>query len=136
MQHGIKFIESLIWFSLVLWFDIEHTDKHKQGPIDWQTDNSHIYKYISTPPVHTTGATYPLLHRKNNLLQQGFTLQRSGISFSKIENFYSLVEVIDLLITFNMTKSFLWNTKNTNKNDINEQNTHTPHREKDNFRNS
>ena len=51
---------------------------------------------------------------------------------------YSFEEIIYLLIRFNKTKSFLWNSKNTDRNDINEQNTHThthtPHTEKYNFR--
>ena len=39
-----------------------------------------------------------------------------------------LVEVIYLLIRFNKTRSFLLNTKNTDRNSANEQNTHhTPH---------
>ena len=37
---------------------------------------------------------------------------------------YSLVEVIYLLIRFNKTKSFLSNTKSTDRTGINEQNTH------------
>ena len=49
-----------------------------------------------------------------------------------------LVEVVYLLITFNKTKPFLWNTKNTNRNSVNEQNAHhTPHTytQEDVFRN-
>ena len=34
----------------------------------------------------------------------------------------------------NKTKSFMWNTKNTDRNCINEQNPHTTYREKNNFR--
>ena len=53
---------------------------------------------------------------------------------------YSLAEVIYLLIRFIMTTKnstwldSTWNTKNTDRNGVNEQNTHTTHREKDNFR--
>ena len=39
-----------------------------------------------------------------------------------------------LLISVNKTKSFLWNTKNTVRNSVNEQNTYTTHREKGNTR--
>ena len=46
----------------------------------------------------------------------------------------SLVEDIYLLISVNKTKSFLWNTKNTVRNSVNEQNTYTTHREKGNTR--
>ena len=47
---------------------------------------------------------------------------------------YSLVKVVNLLIRFNKTNSFLRNTKNTDRNGINGQNAYTTHREKDNFR--
>ena len=43
---------------------------------------------------------------------------------------YSLVELIDLLIRFNKTMSFLCNIKNTDRNGVNEKNTHTTHRER------
>ena len=46
---------------------------------------------------------------------------------------YSLVEVIYLLIWFNKTKSFQWNTKNTDRNSANEKNTQTTHRENYSF---
>ena len=47
---------------------------------------------------------------------------------------YSLAEAIYLLIKFHKTKSFLCNTNNTKRNDVNEQNTHNTLREKDKFR--
>ena len=46
---------------------------------------------------------------------------------------YPHVEAIDLLIRFKRTKCFLLNTINTDKNDINGQNTYTAHRENDNL---
>ena len=42
---------------------------------------------------------------------------------------YSLV---DLLIRWNKTKSFLWNTNNNDRNGVNKQNTHTKDPRKDN----
>ena len=75
----------------------------------------------------------PVLDWMNNLLTQKFTLQKSTMSL--LFKNYLFVEVIYLLlIKFNNTKSFMWNTKNTDRNGINEQNTHTPPREKDTFR--
>ena len=47
----------------------------------------------------------------------------------RFEN-YLLVEVIHLLIRFNETSFFLSKTKNSDKNDIHEQNTHTTRIEK------
>ena len=45
----------------------------------------------------------------------------------------SLVEVMYLLISFNKTKSFLWNTKNTDRNGVNSK-TQTTHTQKKVFR--
>ena len=47
---------------------------------------------------------------------------------------YSLLKATCLLISFNKAKSFLWNTKNTDGNCINEQDTNTTYTEKDNIR--
>ena len=44
---------------------------------------------------------------------------------------YSLIKIMYLLIRFKKTKSFLWSTKRIDRNDINEPNTQTEHREKD-----
>ena len=37
-------------------------------------------------------------------------------------------------IKFNETRSFLWKTKNADENDVNEQKTHSTHREKNDIR--
>ena len=89
------------------------------------------YKYILTSPVM---CTHQLMHtlKMNNLLIQKFILQRFTTSFL-LKN-YSLLKFIYLLIIFNNIKSFMWNTKNTDRNGLNEQNTHTTYREKHNFR--
>ena len=39
---------------------------------------------------------------------------------------YSLVESVYLFIRYNKSKFFLQNTNNTDRNDVNKQNTHTP----------
>ena len=52
MQQGKKFTEGLTWmtwFLLVFWFDIVHNDIYKQDT----RANTHIFKYILTPPLHT-----------------------------------------------------------------------------------
>ena len=75
----------------------------------------------------------PVLDWMNNLLTQKFTLQKSTMSL--LFKNYLFVEVIYLLlIKLNKTKSFMWNTKNTDRNGVIEQNTHTTPREKDTFR--
>ena len=45
---------------------------------------------------------------------------------------YSLEEVVYLLIRWNKTKIFLWNTNKSDRNGLNKQNTQTKHLEKDN----
>ena len=64
-----------------------------------------------------------ILTDNNNILRRG----PQYLCFSKN---YSLAEVTYLLIGFNKTKSFQWNTKKTDRNHINEQNTRTPHTER------
>ena len=112
---------------LVLWFEITHRHTHTGHT---RTNRLiHTYKYILTPAVMCT-QQLPVLHWMNTLLIQTFLLQRSTMSLKN----YSLVEVIYLLIRFHKIKSFLWNTKNTVRNGVNEQNTHSTHIEKGNFR--
>ena len=43
---------------------------------------------------------------------------------------YSIAEVMYLLIRLNKIRSVLCNTKNTDRNGVNEQNTHITHRKK------
>ena len=130
IHKGIKFTKGLkrmTWFLLVLWFDITHRQTHTGHT---RTNRlTHKYKYMTTPPVFCI-LQLTTLYGKNYLLIQKFTLQRSTMSL--LFKNYSLVKVIHLLIRFNKSRSFLWNTKNTDRNGINEQNTHTTHREKDN----
>ena len=56
---------------------------------------------------------------------QKFIFQKSAIPF--LFKNYSLVDVRYLLIKFSKTKSFFRNTKNTDWNGVNKQNTHVPH---------
>ena len=93
-----------------------------------QKTETHSLKYILTPPAHTTATLY----YTEWITCWNKNLQKSTMFF--IFKNYSLVEVIYLRIRFNKTQSFLWNTKITDRNGIDAQNTHT--REKDNFRES
>lgn len=45
-----------------------------------------------------------------------------------------LAEATCLPIKFNETRSFLWKTKNADKNDVNKQKTHSTQREKNDIR--
>ena len=89
------------------------------------------FRYILTPHVLWTHQL-PVLHWMNILLVQTIALWRSTMLLLFKND--SLVEDIYLLISVNKTKSFLWNTKNTVRNSVNEQNTYTTHREKGNTR--
>ena len=106
MQKGINFTEALhvMWFSLVLWFDITHT----------HTKTSHLLCAQSSCLYYNEVIVY--WHQK-------FTLQ-SFIMALLFKN-YSLIEVMYLLIRFNKTRCFPQNTKNTAKNGTNKQHTHT-----------
>ena len=130
MHQGIKCTDGLTqmtWFLLVHWPDITHR-KHMQdtqGLIDWYT---HIYEYILTPSVMCT-QQLSVLHGMNNLLIQKFTIQRSTMPLF-FKN-CSLVEVMHLLIKFNKIMTFLWNTKNTDRNGPNrKRDKHQTHRER------
>ena len=46
---------------------------------------------------------------------------------------YTIVQVAYLFIRRNKTKFFLWNTNNTDKNDVNKQKKHTKYLEKHNI---
>ena len=94
------------WFTLI-WYH-----KHRQTHTGHAATNifTLTYKYTLTSP-DMCALQLPVLHWLNNFLIKKFTLQRFTMSLL-LKNF-SLIEVIHLLITFNNSKSFLWNTKNT-----------------------
>ena len=76
----------------------------------------------------------PELHWANHFVdtKTHFTEVKSVFAFRKL----LLVEVIYLRIIFKKTKSFLWNTNEMVLlvNGVNEQNTHTKHAQKYNFK--
>ena len=127
---------NVLFFLIILWFDMDDMiftstliwcHAHRQQPHTGRRGTNkltHAYKYIFC----TTCA-----HNIYNLLKQTFILQRSTISFPKITYLY-VVELIYLLIRFNKTKSFLWNTKKTDRNDTSEQKKHTSHIDKGKLR--
>ena len=77
--------------------------------------------------MHTTATGITL-----NLLIPKISLQRSTMSLlSKI-----ILSEKSCIWWFDSprVKSFLWNSKNTDRDDVNEQNANTTHRKKDNFK--
>ena len=113
----------------LLWFDTTNTDKHTQDtqrPI-------YLPSHINIHWHHLICAHCSFLYYTDwiTLRQKIFLIEVHNVFTAQN---YSLVEAIHLLITFNKTKSFLWNTKNTGRNAINGQNTRTTHRKKYDFR--
>ena len=121
--------DMVFWFYNLLLHTQKNTHRaHKDHRL------TRRYKDILTPPVTCT-QQLTALHWMNNLLIRKCISQRSTLSF--LFKNYSVLEVIYLLIRFiKENSSFLWNTKTTDKNGINEQNTYTTYREKDNFKKS
>ena len=129
MQQVIKCVVGLTqmtWFLLALWFDITHTQTNNiqyiKGPRDW-----HINIYYH----HLSCAHSSYLYHIELISHwyQKFIQQSSAISFFSKNS--SLAEVTSWLIRFIKTKFFVWNTKNTNKNGVNEQNPYAHvHRER------
>ena len=116
MGHQIyRRLARMTWFLLVL--------KHRQTHTGYTRTNRLTHKYILIPPVLCT-QQLPILHWMKKWCKK-FTLRESIVPplFKK----YSLVEDIYLPIRFRKTKSFLWNTKNTERNGVYEQNAHTTH---------
>ena len=120
MQQHFKFTddtEDMVFASTLIWFT--HTLTNTQNT---QTNRlTHKHKYILTPPVVCT-QQIAVLHWMNNLLIQKVTLQ--SVTMPLLFKNYTLVKVIYLLIRFNKTKFFLWNTNSIDRNGKNEQNTH------------
>ena len=140
IQQRIKFSEGLtqmVWFLLVLSFDITHTDKHAQdtqGPKD-------LKMHANITWQHPLCAHDSYLHYTEWITCWYKSVLYRGPQFFYISNITHLtsklcqvVEVTYLLIRFNKTQCFLRNTKKTDRNGIIEQKTHTTHREKDKFR--
>ena len=128
----------ITWLLLALWFDITHTNKYTHNT---NRDNRPTHKYILTAPVMCS-QQLSLLHWINRSLILKIYFYYIFIIYFVISLLFknqSLAEVAYLLIKFSKTKSFLWNTKNTDRNHVNEQKTrtrpHTIHLEKNNIRN-
>ena len=85
---------------------------------------THPYKCILTPPAMCS-QQLSVLHWIIHWYQK--------ITFHNVFSFKKLlVQSVYLFIRCNKTKFFLRNTNNTDKNSVNQQNTHTKHLEKDN----
>ena len=107
-KDHMNFASTLIWYHSQTNTYTTHTG-----------DNKLTQKYILTPSILLTAAICVTL--SESLI--------SKIHFTEVHSFFAsqkLLKVIYLLIRFNKTKSFLWNTKNIDKNHVNKQKAHTP----------
>ena len=105
--------EFFSFLANTLWYHTHKDTKHKQGPIDW---NNHINMYLLCAYSSYLDYIEWIIHWSQN-----FNLQAPYcFYFSKI----TLVEATHLLISFNKSKFFLWNTKNSDRTGANKQNTH------------
>ena len=132
-QQGIKFTDvyhmtrflAVLW---ILWFNIAHTYIHRErnkdtqqakGPKGWHT---HIYIYIHYDHLLCAHSSYLCYTEEMIPWYKQFTLQTFTVPL--LFKNYWFVQVTHLLIRFNKTKFFPWNTKNTHKSGVNKQNTH------------
>ena len=131
VQQGIRFTEIghilRIFASTRIWYHT-HKERHKAHTgAKWL---NHPYKYILTPSAMYS-QQLSMFHWINSCWYQKLTSHFSTmyLLFKK----YSLVEVAYLLIRFNKTRFFPRNTKNTDRYDVNKENTkqNTPHSAKD-----
>ena len=115
-------LNAVEWYSdLIL-----HIHTHKNTVHSEANRLTHPCKYILTAPAMSS-QQLSVLHWMNNSLILKIYFPQSFLFKD-----YLLVEVIYMLIGCNKTKFFLWNTNNTDRNDVNKQNTHTNHSEKHN----
>ena len=103
----------MIFASTLSWFT--HKDKTHRTHRDWWIDT-----HILLAPSVMCIQQLPVLHWINNLLIQKiyFTEIPHVFAFQKL---LTCTSHISLLIRFNKTNSLLWNTKNADRNGVNEK---------------
>ena len=104
-------------FVLVHWFDITHTNRHIG-----QQNNKHIKIYINTTCCVPAAAICITLNEEFSDIKN---LIYRGPQCLFIKNYW-LAEVTYLLIRFNKTNFFPWNTNNTERYGVNKQNNTPP----------
>ena len=122
-------MRSNIWrgFMLALWFDITHTQTKTHSTHRGQQTDTTIQIYIKTIFYVLIAAICITLNESFADIKTLFYRVLQCLCFLKI------VEVAYLLIRFNKTRFFPRNTKNTDRYDVNKENTkqNTPHSAKD-----
>ena len=122
-------MRSNIWrgFMLALWFDITRTQTKTHSTHRGQQTDTTIQIYIKTIFYVLIAAICITLNESFADIKTLFYRVLQCLCFLKI------VEVAYLLIRFNKTRFFPRNTKNTDRYDVNKENTkqNTPHSAKD-----
>ena len=122
-------MRSDIWrgFMLALWFDITRTQTKTHSTHRGQQTDTTIQIYIKTIFYVLIAAICITLNESFADIKTLFYRVLQCLCFLKI------VEVAYLLIRFNKTRFFPRNTKNTDRYDVNKENTkqNTPHSAKD-----
>ena len=122
-------MRSNIWrgFMLALWFDITRTQTKTHSTHRGQQTDTTIQIYIKTIFYVLIAAIWITLNESFADIKTLFYRVLQCLCFLKI------VEVAYLLIRFNKTRFFPRNTKNTDRYDVNKENTkqNTPHSAKD-----
>ena len=122
-------MRSNIWrgFMLALWFDITRTQTKTHSTHRGQQTDTTIQIYIKTIFYVLIAAICITLNESFADIKTLFYRVLQCLWFLKI------VEVAYLLIRFNKTRFFPRNTKNTDRYDVNKENTkqNTPHSAKD-----
>ena len=122
-------MRSNIWrgFMLALWFDITRTQTKTHSTHRGQQTDTTIRIYIKTIFYVLIAAICITLNESFADIKTLFYRVLQCLCFLKI------VEVAYLLIRFNKTRFFPRNTKNTDRYDVNKENTkqNTPHSAKD-----
>ena len=122
-------MRSNIWrgFMLALWFDITRTQTKTHSTHRGQQTDTTIQIYIKTIFYVLIAAICITLNESFADIKTLFYRVLQYLCFLKI------VEVAYLLIRFNKTRFFPRNTKNTDRYDVNKENTkqNTPHSAKD-----
>ena len=117
--------DDMVFASTLIWYYIQkHTDTA------YTRTNGLTHKYILIPPAHSSYLYYIELIT-HWLIKQSQIFCTKFINMFVFKN-YLYVEVTYLLIRFRNSKYFLWNTKSTDRNCVNEWETytyHTPHKE-------
>ena len=122
-------MRSDIWrgFMLALWFDITRTQTKTHSTHRGQQTDTTIQIYIKT-------IFYVLIAAICITLNESFAdIKTLFYRVLQCLRFLKIVEVAYLLIRFNKTRFFPRNTKNTDRYDVNKENTkqNTPHSAKD-----